>query len=807
MVAEPGLTLTPTEQALIEHVAAGEVLDLAGADPIDEAAMRTWGSERYVRARVIRDILRGRLAPDPDPHGLRLRGAVISGRIDLEDLTTAVNLDLEACLLDEGLCASGAHLSDLMLTACCVTHPTEPAVDAAGLVARGVGLAESVITANTERGAVTLSYAKLLGLVCSGARITNPAGPALVAGHLQADDVGLDDGFEASGTGTAGAVSLYGVQITSRLSCSSARLANVSGPGLKADNARIGHEAWFDAFEGQGAGELGVMRLSGAKIGSLICFGARLINRTGPALVAEAMNVEGHAHLTEGFFAKGSGEIGTLRLINARIGGELLCSGARLVNDSGPALYADGIHVATVARFDDGFKATGSGKRGTVRLPVADIVGDLICCGARLANDSGPALIADRLQVGGDVWLNQEFHASGRGDQGALQLFGARIGGQLNASRARLRNKTGPALSGDYLQVMNDLKLERTRASGSGGKGAVHLNGARIGGQLICARTALRNKSGPALRAEMANIEQGFRLLDDFTAYGDGELGAICLVGARVGGQVDCSGASLRNHSGPALMAQDLHVGLLLLLAGTGASTGFRATGGGHGVVLDLTNASVDGPLIYDPSLITNVRNPDLFLRLEGLTYIGPPQRTDVQEWLSLLREATPAYAAQPYQHFATVHRASGHDREVRTILMAQRRDQLDRVVTSRSERTWGRVTGLTLGYGYQPWRALIGLLGTVASAIVLSLILGMHGALAHVSGTAASSGSCSSLDQVGFGLNVSLPLVKVATGTCAVTNTIAGQALTTAGWLLQVLAWAFTTLFVAGFTSAVRKT
>ncbi|MEU1598295.1 hypothetical protein ABZ468_37125 [Streptomyces sp. NPDC005708] len=593
MVADPGLALTPTEQALIEHVAAGEVLDLAGADPVDEAAMRTWGPERYVRARVIRDILRGRLVPDPDPHGLRLRGAVISGRVDLEDLATAVNIDLDACLLDEGLCATGAHLSDLMLTACCVTHPGEPAVDAAGLEARGFGLPESVITANSEHGAVRLSYAKILGLACSGASITNTAGPALVAHHLQADEVQLDDGFQASGSGTSAAVSLYGVRITSRLSCSSARLTNISGPCLIADNAWIGHEARFDAIDSRGAGELGVMRLSGAHVGSLTCFGARLVNRTGPALVAEAIQIGGHAHLTEGFFARGSGEIGTLRLINARIGGELLCSGARLVNDSGPALYADGIHVASVARFDEGFKAKGSGERGSVRLPAADIAGDLICCSARLTNPSGSALIADRLHVGGDAWLNQGFHASGRGDQGALQLAGARIGGQLNGSRARLRNKTGPAMSADYLQVTNHLRLERASASGSGEKGAVHLNGARIGGQLICARTTLRNKTGPALCVESANIEQDLRLLDDFTADGDGERGAIWLVGSRIGGQVDCSGASLRNNSGPALVAQDLHAGPLLLLASVDTSTGFRATGGGHGVVIDLTTLSV----------------------------------------------------------------------------------------------------------------------------------------------------------------------------------------------------------------------
>jgi hypothetical protein len=35
---------------------------------------------------VIRDILRGRLAADPDPHGLRLRGVRITGRFQGPEL-------------------------------------------------------------------------------------------------------------------------------------------------------------------------------------------------------------------------------------------------------------------------------------------------------------------------------------------------------------------------------------------------------------------------------------------------------------------------------------------------------------------------------------------------------------------------------------------------------------------------------------------------------------------------------------------------------------------------------------------------
>ena len=92
------------EQSLVDHVRRGELLDLAADDEeVDEAAMRSWGDSRTVGASVIRDILRGRLAADPDPRGLRLRGARISGPLDLENLTTEVDFELKDCLLEEGL--------------------------------------------------------------------------------------------------------------------------------------------------------------------------------------------------------------------------------------------------------------------------------------------------------------------------------------------------------------------------------------------------------------------------------------------------------------------------------------------------------------------------------------------------------------------------------------------------------------------------------------------------------------------------------------------------------------------------------
>jgi hypothetical protein len=51
------------------------------------------------------------------------------------------------------------------------------------------------------------------------------------------------------------------------------------------------------------------------------------------------------------------------------------------------------------------------------------------------------------------------------------------------------------------------------------------------------------------------------------------------------------------------------------------------------------------------------------------------------------------------------------------------------------------------------------------------------------------------------------VPLIKTgAHEACATTDTALGSLITMAGWILQLAAWALATLFVAGFTGAVRK-
>lgn len=82
--------------------------------------------------------------------------------------------------------------------------------------------------------------------------------------------------------------------------------------------------------------------------------------------------------------------LGAVRLLGANISGVLGCAGAQLRNDSGPALAADGLTARAGVFLSEGFAATGAGELGAVRLPSANISGQLACPGAQLRNDDGP---------------------------------------------------------------------------------------------------------------------------------------------------------------------------------------------------------------------------------------------------------------------------------------------------------------------------------------------------------------------------------------------------------------------------------
>ena len=134
--------------------------------------------------------------------------------------------------------------------------------------------------------------------------------------------------------------------------------------------------------------------------------------------------------LNEGFAAEGE-----IRLSHARSGRNVILTDARLRNDLGPALTADGAVV------EGSIRAYNLEARGTVDLTDARVAGSIHLQGAHLAPASSKALTANGVQVGAVMNLCDGFTA-----QGTISLTSARITSQLCFDGGALLTPGGDAL-------------------------------------------------------------------------------------------------------------------------------------------------------------------------------------------------------------------------------------------------------------------------------------------------------------------------------------------------------------------------
>ena len=373
-----------------------------------------------------------------------------------------------------------------------------------------------------------------------------------------------------------------------------------------------------------------------------------------------------------------------------------------------------------------------------------------------------------------------------------------------------LTGLVAPAVSAPWLRVEHYLYLSQARLDGGSEDWAVDLAEANIGSHISMSGSHFVSATKFSLHAP--KLRTGSQLfLTDVHA-----VGTVLLDGARLGGNLHCDGAQLTADDGAALLGVDLQVDESVFL-----SHGFHATSATYAAVrirgariggqLVLRGGHATGPIALDVKHVQvgmEVLLPADFaagdVDLDGLTYTGRPRDSTLDEWLDMLANRTRQYASQPYHQLAAAHQAAGHERDVRRIRIAQQRDLLRRGQLTRRGRTWHRVTGLTVGYGYRPSAALLWLAATLTVAVLM--IVGVAGPAGLVRG---ETGACSAVDQVGVALNAATPLIKPDTQQrCRIiTTTGLGQFVVVATWILQGLTWAFATLFIAGFTGLVRKT
>jgi hypothetical protein len=224
--------------------------------------------------------------------------------------------------------------------------------------------------------------------------------------------------------------------------------------------------------------------------------------------------------LDGGLFLRGTQVTGELRLLGARIGGNLECIEGRFDNAGGDALSCDGAEIGGSVFLSSGFHATGA-----TRLLGAQIGGVLECIEGRFDNAGGDALNCDRAEIGGSVFLSRGFHATGES-----RLLGARIAGILVCIAGRFDNPSGDALSCDRAEIGGSMFF----SGGFHATGVTRLPGAQIAGDLDCSQGQFDNADGYALVCDGVEIAGALLFRGAINV-----LGTISVAHAQVGTLAD----------------------------------------------------------------------------------------------------------------------------------------------------------------------------------------------------------------------------------------------------------------------------
>ncbi|MFD7032969.1 oxidoreductase [Streptomyces sp. NPDC059917] len=212
--------LTEPERRMWSAFRTGNVCDLsarvAGED--DPHGDRVWGPARSVRARVVALLLLHGPAPVPGRvSSLKLRGARITGRLDLSGGTVDPYVEVQSCRFDSEVQLSETRLGTLRLVDCAV-----PRLDAARLhtagdlhllrcrVARGIRLTDAQIGTDLLISELVVQR--------------DNRGRAIAA-----DGMSVAQDFQADLIKTYGEVSLRGAKIGVSMSLRGARLSNPYG--------------------------------------------------------------------------------------------------------------------------------------------------------------------------------------------------------------------------------------------------------------------------------------------------------------------------------------------------------------------------------------------------------------------------------------------------------------------------------------------------------------------------------------------------------------------------------------------------
>jgi hypothetical protein len=349
--------VTGPERLLWDAFRRGTWVDLRAGDPSadDLEKAGSWQASRTIRAEVIAALLLGAGTMEPgQAPGIRLRGARISGQLDLMGTTLISPLVCEECYFD-----AEPRFAESTARTVWIAGSRLPGFNGTRMRLDGIlNLQSSVIGS-----AVRLDQAKVTGQVCLR--------DAAVGGGI--DEVAVAaDGLMVNGSAdlgrltARGIVRLEGAQVSGMIDLTDATVTGGHEGAITFSNASIGGRLRCSGLSADGA-----VRMRNTEVGaSFVLAGARLSAPAGIALDAGGLVVRGGVFCVDGFAAKGQ-----VRLIGARLGANLALAGAVMSNQGAMALNLDRVTMGNCdaagivcagqvscvgARFSSGLDLTGA---------------------------------------------------------------------------------------------------------------------------------------------------------------------------------------------------------------------------------------------------------------------------------------------------------------------------------------------------------------------------------------------------------------------------------------------------------------
>jgi hypothetical protein len=404
------------------------------------------------------------------------------------------------------------------------------------------------------------------------------------------------------------------------------------------------------------------------------------------AIHADGLLAAGNVHLDQGFRS-----FGTIRLVGARINGELIFTDAVLEADTRWAVEADRLSARDIY-LDGKFQSTGG-----ISLVGATVERQLNCTGARMNSHGAtdPALNASGMVCSGSILLNGNFRA-----RGEVRLVGATARQELNCASGTFESRSGSALDADGMTTDGNVLLNH----GFHATGEVRLSRATIGRQLDCEGGQFTGCGEIALDVSGMVGHGDVLLTDGFRATAE-----VRMRDARLDRDLKFTGGRLAGHGDSALDARGTSVGgcLELELAEP------------PGAPLDLSYVSVNR-LKDEPRSWTgppSVLNGLVYQTIEDQT--DTADEVDVNQRIETLRRMR-RYKRQPYQELANFYRRAGREKHARKVAIAGLRELRKEDGLNWWGRRWNGFLELTVGYGYQFWRlALVVVVATIINFFV----------------------------------------------------------------------------------------